>query len=85
MSKDKFLSMLQEPKPESESKPRKENKTIREIRKESSDDDKILRHIRAIIEPEEDYYKPIKIANVFDDNFIDYESNGDRNKMLSIK
>ena len=36
---------------------------------------------------DEDYYKPIKIASVFDNenNYIEYESKGDKNKNLSIK
>ena len=34
---------------------------------------------------EEDYYKPIKIINSFDNknNYIEYESRGDKNKSLS--
>ena len=34
---------------------------------------------------DEDYYKPVRINNVFDDNFIEYESNDDRNKTFSIE
>ena len=36
---------------------------------------------------DEDYYKPIKITSVFDNenNYIEYESKGDKNKNLSVK
>ena len=34
---------------------------------------------------DEDYYKPIRIGNAFSSNYIDYESNGDKDKKLSIK
>ena len=29
---------------------------------------------------DEDYYKPIRIGNAFSSNYIDYESNGDKDK-----
>ena len=32
-----------------------------------------------------DYYKPIISGNAFNDNYIEYESNEDRDKMLSIE
>ena len=34
----------------------------------------------------EDYYKPIKTTSVFDsnNNYIEYESKGDKNKNLSV-
>ena len=35
---------------------------------------------------DEDYYKPIKINNAFNDDYIEYESNGDKfYKILSVK
>ena len=34
---------------------------------------------------EEDYYKPQKIKGAFDDDYIEYESNGDKDKELSIE
>ena len=33
----------------------------------------------------EDYYKPVRIGNFWSRNYIEYESNGDRNKTLSIE
>ena len=36
---------------------------------------------------DEDYYKPIKITSVFDyqNNYIEYESKGDKDKILCVK
>ena len=66
--------------------PMKKNKTIKDIRKENSNTGKILRDIRTLLESDnEDYYKPIRIGNAFSSNYIEYESNGDKDKTLSIK
>ena len=72
MSKDKLLRMLQESEPESEPEPIKENKTNKVIRKENFDAEKRLRDIRTILEPEEYYYRQIKVVNACDDNYIGY-------------
>ena len=34
---------------------------------------------------DEDYYKPIKINNAFNDDYIEHESNEDKDKILSVK
>ena len=34
---------------------------------------------------EEDYYELVRINDASEDNFIEYETNGDIDKMLSIK
>ena len=31
------------------------------------------------------YYKPIRVGNFWNNNYIEYESNGDINKNLSVK
>lgn len=47
--------------------------------------DEALREIRTLFESDEDvYYKPVKIISAFDNNFVGYESNGDKDKALSI-
>ena len=46
---------------------------------------KILRDIRTLYESEEDYYEPVRIINAFNNNYIEYESNGDKDKILSVK
>ena len=33
----------------------------------------------------EDYYKPIIVNGAFDNNYIQYESKGDENKILTIR
>ena len=34
---------------------------------------------------EENYYKPVRVSNFQSSNYIEYKSNGDRNKTLSIE
>ena len=34
---------------------------------------------------DEDYYKPIGIGNAFSSNYIEYQSNGDKDRILSVK
>ena len=34
---------------------------------------------------EENYYKPIRVRNFWSNNYIEYESNSDRYKTLSVK
>ena len=55
---------------------KKENEAIK---------DRIIREIRTLFEQEDDYYKPIRVGNFWNNNYIEYESNGDRNKNLSVK
>ena len=31
------------------------------------------------------YYKPVRVSSFWSNNYIEYESNGDRNKTLSAK
>ena len=58
-------------------KQKKENETIR---------DRIIRNIRNLFVQEiEDYYKPVRIGNIWNRNYIELESNRDRNKILLIK
>ena len=47
--------------------------------------DRINRDIRTPFEQqEEDYYKPIRVSNFWHNNYIEYESNGDKNRNLSL-
>ena len=34
--------------------------------------------------PEEDYHKPVRTGNAFSSNYIWYESNENKDKMLSV-
>ena len=47
--------------------------------------DGIIRDIRTLFEQEDDYYKPIKVRNFWNNNHIEYESNGDRNENVLLK
>ena len=56
----------------------KENKAVKDI---------TLKDIRNIFENEEEnyYYKPAKVSNSWSNNYVEYKSNCDRNKTLSVK
>ena len=71
MSRDKLLDALKNSVP---------SKNIKELRNKNRDDDKIIRDLRALYEPEKDHYEPQKLKGAFDDEYIEYESNGDKNK-----
>ena len=34
---------------------------------------------------EENYYKPVRVSNFWSNNYIEQESNGDKNKRLSVE
>ena len=57
---------------------KKENEAIK---------DKIIGDIRTLLEQQEekDYFKPIRVGNFWNNNYVEYESSGDRNKNLSVK
>ena len=55
---------------------KKENKEIK---------DRIIRDNRTLFEQEDDYYKPKRVSNFWNNNYIEYENNGDRNKNVSLK
>ena len=76
MSKDKLLCALNKSEPV---------KTRREIRKENRDKDKILRDLKFLLETEKDHYEPKKIARTFNNNYIQYEIMGVKDKNLSVK
>ena len=49
--------------------------------------DGIFRYIKSSFEhenEEENYYKPVRVNNFWSKNYIEYESNGVRNKTLSL-
>ena len=46
--------------------------------------DRILRDIKNIFEHEEEsYYQPVRVNNFWSNNYIEYETNSERNKTLS--
>ena len=55
-------------------------------RKKNVIEDKIIRDIRTLFESEEkDYYELVRTSNAFSNNYIEYESEGDKNKTLSTE
>ena len=48
--------------------------------------ERIITYIRNLFEHEEEenYYKPVRLGNFWDNNYIEYESNRDTNKTLSV-
>ena len=46
---------------------------------------RIFRDIWALFKQEDDYYEPITVGNFWNNNYLEYESSGDRNKNLSVK
>ena len=69
----------------------KENiiKSIRNLFKLNKENEaiknRIIRDIRPLFKQEGDYYKPIRLANFWNNKYIEYESSRDRNKNLSVK
>ena len=68
MSEHELLSALNE----SES-----TKTIRELRKENRDKDKIFKNLRFLLDPEKDQYEPKTTASASNNNYIQHEITGD--------
>ena len=54
-------------------RPEKETKGI---------EDEILRDIKNLFE---EYHKPVRVNNFWSKNYIEYKSNGNKNRMLSIE
>ena len=68
------------------------NKIIRNIRnlfnlkkENEAIKDKIMRDFKTLFEQEEDFYKPVRVGNFWSYNYIEYGSNGNRNKNWKIK
>ena len=54
------------------------------MKKKKEIKDIIIRDIRSLFK-EEDYYKPKRVSYFWKNNYIQYESNSDRNKDLSME
>ena len=46
--------------------------------------DTIIKDIRTLFEEEEGYYEPKRVSNFGNNNYIEYESNDDQNRNLSL-
>ena len=69
----------------------KRNRENQKWKKQSEDkmikaiETKRVRYIKKLFEQEEDFDKPVRLGNFYNNSCIEYESNGDRNKTLSVK
>ena len=63
-----------------------QKKNYQRHKRENYDTHKVPRDIRTLYKSNAgDYYKPISTGNTFSTNYIEYESNGDKDKMISIE
>ena len=56
---------------------------FREKKENETTNDKIIRDIKLLFEQKDYCYKPVRISNFWNNNYIEYKSNGDDN--LSVK
>ena len=76
MSEDELQNAFKNSKPFKDSK---------EIKEENQDDDEIIRDLRFLYEPKENYYEPRKTKGAFGGNYVECESNGDIDEESSIE
>ena len=63
----------------------KKKKERKKLQKNKERNKRLIRDIRTLFEQEEeDYYKPKGVNNFWNNNYIEYESNGDKNRNLSL-
>ena len=63
---------------------KRKQKEIREKINKRLTKDRIIRDIKTLFEQEEDYYRPKRVRNIWNNNHIECESNGDKNRNLSL-
>ena len=57
----------------------------KEQSKENIKKDRIIRDFRTPFKQENDYYIPIRVGNIWNNNYIKYERSSNRNKNLPVK
>ena len=63
-------------------------KSIRNLFKLKKENERIKDRITKdmiLFEQKDDYHKPIRVGNCWNNNYVEYKSNGDRTKNLSVK
>ena len=59
---------------------------FKQVKETKAIKDRILSDIKNLFEQqEENYYKPVRVNNFWSNNYIEYESDSDRNKTLSVE
>ena len=61
---------------------RRRKRRQKSIREKKEHNEKLIRDLRTLFEQEKDYYKSERASNFWNDNYIDFESNGDKNRNL---
>ena len=80
--------MMKNPRPEEEKIIKDVRNLFRREKETEAIKDRILRDIKNRFEHEkgeENYYKPVGVSGFWSNNYIEYESNDDRNKILSVE
>ena len=47
--------------------------------------DRMMRDISTLFDQEKDYHKPVRVCSFWNNKYVEYKINGDRNKTLPIK
>ena len=64
-------------------KPKKKSRQKRKRSNENIINDKIIRDIRTLFEQEEDQYETKRVSNFWNNNYIEYESNGYKKRLIT--
>ena len=79
--RDKLKDQIKDIQTLFETEEEKEGKKTKH--KEKLIKDRIIRDIRTLSEQQQDYYDPKRVSNFSNNNYIEYESNRDKNRNLS--
>ena len=80
--------MMENPRPEEENIIKDIRNLFRLKKETKAIKDRILWDIKNLFEhekEEENYYQPVRVSNFCSNNYIQYKSNGDKNKILSVE
>ena len=58
---------------------------FRRKKENEANENRIIRYHELFEVEEKEYYKPVKVGNFWSNNYIEYESKGDRNKIVSVE
>ena len=80
--------MMENPRPEEENIIKDIRNLFRLKKETKAIKDRILWDIKNLFKhekEEENYYQPVRVSNFCGNNYIQYKSNGDKNKILSVE
>ena len=78
---------MENPRPEEEKIIKDIRNLFRQEKETKTIKNRILTDVKNLFEDEEEenFYKPVTVRNFWSNNYIEYESNSDRNKTLSVE